>query len=81
MSSEAKYVNVQLNLLRVHKSVPWSQMAAEVGISASTIKRFANNETARPQFRTVDLLADYAGFRLAIDHLHLNEPLRLRRIK
>lgn len=79
--SRHKYVSVQSQLLRLHATVSWSFMSQECGINATTIKRFANNETARPQFRTVDLLADYAGFRLEIEHLCINKPMRLRRIK
>lgn len=82
MRPEDKYKEVQLKLLILHHNIPWSHMAAEIGISATTIKKFANNETMRPQFHTVDLLADYASFRLVIRDLRLNsEVLKLRRVK
>lgn len=79
---QEKYAAVQQSLLKLHsKRVPWTFMSKECGLSANTIKKFANNETYSPQFRTVDMLADYAGFRLAISDLQLNTPIRLRRIK
>ena len=65
------YAEAQKQLLTLHYSadMTWTHMAAESGISAATIKRFATNETTRPQFRTVALLSDYAGFRMEIRHI------------
>lgn len=80
MSSE-KYAHVQHALLSLHASFPWRHMSQECGISATAIKRFACGDTLRPQFRTVDLLADYAGFRLQIADLRLNTVIKLERIK
>ena len=80
-----KYTHVQQKLKRLHGSLPWTHMAKECGISATTIKKFANNETYRPQFHTVDVLADYAGFALTIADLRKNvlpgAVLKLRRVK
>ena len=82
MNSNHKYAKVQAKLRKMHKSLPWSHMSKEVGLSASTIKKFANNETFCPQFRTVDMLADYCAFRLAIQGGVLEgEVLHLSRIK
>ena len=79
--SVEKYAPVQRKLLALHDTMSWALMSAECGINATTIKRFACGDTARPQFRTVDLLADYAGFRMEIKDLQLNTVFKLRRIK
>lgn len=78
-----EYAAVQQRLLHLHKSLPWSHMSAECGVCATTIKAFANNLTHRPQYRTVSLLADYAGFRMQIMHINSlkGERIPLRRIK
>ena len=75
------YTPIQIKLAELHAQLSWSHMAAESGISATTIKRFAHNETRRPQFHTVEVLADYAGFRLAIKDMRVNSVLKLKRIK
>lgn len=81
----SKYTHVQQKLVLLHATLPWSHMAKECSISATTIKKFANNETYRPQFHTVDMLADYAGFALTIANLRENirpgEVIKLRRAK
>jgi hypothetical protein len=58
-------------------------MAAECGVCATTIKAFAYDETKRPQYRTVALLADYVGFRMAIQRLNAlkDERIPLYRVK
>lgn len=76
-----EYREVQHKLLKLHRSFTWSHMSSECGICATTIKKFANNETERPQYRTVSLLADYAGFRMQIAELKLNTVLKLERVK
>ena len=73
------YARVQRKLAKLHGELSWSHMSRETGISATTIKNFAHNLTRRPQYRTVELLSDYVGFRLAISDLRINTVIRLRR--
>lgn len=83
---EALYADAQKKLRTLHRTLSWAHMSKECGICAATLKAFAHNETARPQFRTVVLLADYAGFCVAVQDVRRNLPdsktiLKLRRVK
>ena len=61
------YTNVQIDLRNAHAyGIPWSEMARDSGLCAATVKRFANNDTSRPSFRTVLWLAEYAGHKVSI---------------
>lgn len=77
-----KYANVQTSLQILNGSVSWSHMSRECGLSPQTIKKFAQGESKSPHFRTVDMLSDYAGFRISIEGMPGSDNvLKLQRIR